>query len=190
MIQKWWRIFSQNFWSIAHTPGLFKTLSIIQIYSKHWANIRRNSNVYFVMKTNTNIYSCSSLPRQKKSFSIGYKSHHILPNGDTSCIFFYPSPSSKSSFWVAYHRPVLSPLIYKGRCFLFTNCEEPSWYKQRCQPVFGGTHDGLVNRRKTILWSRQHPPKTLVKDICIYQRKAKPKILSLVPWSKILVVSH
>ena len=56
MIHKRWRMFSQNFRSIAHTPGLFKTLSIIRIYSKPWANIWIYSNVYFVMKTNTNIY--------------------------------------------------------------------------------------------------------------------------------------
>ena len=56
MIQKGWRMFSQNLRSKAHTPGLFKTLSIIRIYSKHWANIRIYSNLYFVMKTNTNIY--------------------------------------------------------------------------------------------------------------------------------------
>ena len=54
-------MFSQNFRSIATTPGLFKTLSIIRIYSKHWANIRIYSNVYFVMKTNTNIDSSTKI---------------------------------------------------------------------------------------------------------------------------------
>ena len=57
MIHKGWRMLFQNFRSIAHTPGLFKTLCIIRIYSKHWANIQIYLNVYFVMKTNTNIYS-------------------------------------------------------------------------------------------------------------------------------------
>ena len=61
MIHKGWRMFSQNVRSIAHTPGLFKTLSIIRIYSKHWANIQIYSNVCFVMKTNTNIYSSTKI---------------------------------------------------------------------------------------------------------------------------------
>ena len=60
-MHKGWRMFSQKLRSIAHLPGLFKTLSIIQIYSRHWANIWIYSNVYFVMKTNKNIYSSTKI---------------------------------------------------------------------------------------------------------------------------------
>ena len=72
MIHKGWRMFSQNFRSIAHTPGLFKTLIIISNIFKalsEYLNIfecvlcHRNEYKYLFEHQNILIfkYSCSSL---------------------------------------------------------------------------------------------------------------------------------
>ena len=83
-----------------------------------------------------------------RGFAIGYKFYHLLPNWDTSCIILL-FPSLHVPFLGCSLPPIFQfgplPLLYKERCFLFTNCEEPFWYKQRCQPIFGGKQDGLVN---------------------------------------------